>query len=102
MGRQTSTYTGKVTRSMILSFSTPLNQQLKAKQTRLLLQIKDFEKAQIMLDRRKTDYDKAYNTLEDSILSVHFEIEDVERKQSQSLGRGTRNLYSRELERFLS
>ena len=51
----------------------------------LLLRIKDFEKEQIRLDRRKVDYDKNYKMLEDSILNVQFEIREVERKQSERI-----------------
>lgn len=51
----------------------------------LLLRIKDLEKEQIRLDRKNSAYDKNFNMLEDSILKVQFEINEVERKQSQRI-----------------
>ena len=51
----------------------------------LYIKIKSFEVAQIRLSKRDKNYDEQYAAIADSILQVEFDIQDVERAQSQRL-----------------
>jgi hypothetical protein len=56
-----------------------------------LLIIKELEKSQIRLDRRKKDYDLRFNAFEDTIMAAQFDIQEMERKQSQKLAEAREN-----------
>lgn len=51
----------------------------------LLLKIKTLEMEQIRLSRRDGNYDERHQALGDSILQVEFDIQELERAQSQKL-----------------
>lgn len=57
-----------------------------------LLKINDFEKSQILLDRRADDFEERFNALEDSIGKAKSDIAEIERSQSQRIA-DTREAY---------